>query len=187
MTILLSGCTKDDTKEDESISKYHELNVAIMDNDLNKVTAILSKNDKLINKIDTKLGYSPFLYAMNSKKEIIDYLINQGADIHHTSYSGNSALLEAADMVNPYAIKLLLKEGLDPNSTNIYQETPLILMAGRGGVPTDLMVELAGLLIDAGADPNVKNGEGFTFLSKIEQVQPEETISSIRDLLKKRL
>ncbi|AIQ35984.1 hypothetical protein R50345_15975 [Paenibacillus sp. FSL R5-0345] len=72
---------------------------------------------------------------------------------------GDYSQLIAADFVNQYAIKLLLNEGLDPNLQNIYEKTPLILLAGRGSIPTDLMVELVGLLKDAGA--NLENSEGF--------------------------
>lgn len=191
IALLCTGCAYSETNTLKSINtastkiktEFDKLCIAIQDNDLDIVKNIIGSDNTLINEVDSR-GYTPFLYAMNSTPEIVDYLIIQGANIHHEALNGDNALLNASTFVNQHAIELLLEQGLDPNHQNEYGETSLILLAARGGVPTDLMIQLAELIISKGGNPDLKDSEGFSYLTKIEQVQPEETIAAVRTILK---
>jgi ankyrin repeat protein len=71
-------------------------------------------------------------------------LIRKGADINITDKKGRSALLIAADIRNPAAVRLLLDSGADFNHTTQDGQTALMYACRRGAT------QVAELLIQAG-------------------------------------
>lgn len=105
-----------------------------------------------------KLAYDTFTpYFM----EIIEFLVNQGGDINLKSGTLSSAPIHIAAS-NPQEItleplKYLIEKGTDINTRDIDGNTPLFWAYGSGN---DGAVKL---LIEAGADKNVKNKENVYY------------------------
>jgi|GEM_PF-2907264 len=93
--------------------------------------------------------------ARNGNAEMLDVLINAGADIHAKNSLGSTPLLEATKKNNVQAAKTLIKHGADVNVQDTYGDTPLHLAVGH----EDL--QLALLLRKNGAVEN-HNGMGET-------------------------
>lgn len=80
--------------------------------------------------------------------EMMQSLIEAGADVSYVSVFGASALHRAARRGHVAAIELLLKYGADPNITTGSGETPLYEAAYAGKTAA------VALLLKAGANPN---------------------------------
>jgi N-acyl-D-amino-acid deacylase len=99
-----------------------------------------------------KSGFTPLIAAANyhANASAVKLLLDHGADAKQTSPAGTTALLLAAGS-DPDAVKLLLEHGADARSRNAAGATPLHVAAARGDAKS------ATLLLDAGADPNVRD------------------------------
>ncbi|MBN1501357.1 MAG: ankyrin repeat domain-containing protein [Spirochaetes bacterium] len=87
--------------------------------------------------------------AENPNPEIFRFLIKKGADpFIKSDMGGNTVLLDCARLnTNPEVIDVLLKAGLKINSTNDFNETPLMRAAAENKNP-----EVVKFLIDKGGD-----------------------------------
>ena len=164
------------------------------------VKAIKMQQPDLIRKlldfgveINTKdYRYEPlFEAAVTGNRQIVEMLLDAGAEIDHRSVWGGTALFGAISLDHLELVQLLLAKGADPSlreksgrttfayvrsaavakiliergadieSTNSYHQTPLMAAAG-GSAQRD--VELVELLIAAGANLEYKDKEGTTAL-----------------------
>lgn len=111
-----------------------------------------------------KQGKRNFVYRKPDMR-ILKYLLEQGFDPNETSLSG-LALHTAVSNLKVDQVKLLLQYGADPNMLNNHGQTPLMIVAGK---TCSIMnhskyekypkaIEIAKILLDAGADPNVRSG-----------------------------
>lgn len=80
--------------------------------------------------------------------EVIEILINAGADVHAKSGFQETVLFRAAEKGNVAIIRTLIRAGLDVNEKSEHGLTPLYNAAGGGHF------EAVKTLIDAGADVN---------------------------------
>lgn len=118
--------------------------------------------------------------AKSGKKEAVQWLLDHGAEVHEDYYSGNSPLLAADDhpeivslllehgavepsleiaagAIAPNAVERILKKHPDPNENNAAAIEALA--ASTAGTPANKRAIMKRLL-DAGANPNRKSGEG---------------------------
>lgn len=107
-----------------------------------------------------KWGDTALLYAARTGNiDKVRLLLNAGAGIETVNQSGQSALWLAFEneTVEPDMIALLLGRGSRANQADaMYRVTPLMRAAQRGSA------ECVKLLLSAGADPALKDGEGLT-------------------------
>lgn len=91
---------------------------------------------------------------------VISKLINCGASCNTTSVaSGISALHLAASKGNIEVIKLLLTEGADPNSIDVFGRSPLHIAAQLNQVAVLNFLIKGGCQVNHGPGSPVKNGE----------------------------
>jgi len=93
---------------------------------------------------------------------------------------GITALMNASMIGNTEIVKFLIDSGADIESTNIYNETPILFpIAYRH-------TEVVQLLLEAGASLNVKDQNGNTPLNLAETNTPGyDTVEDIIELVKK--
>ena len=154
------------------------------------------------------------LAAWWGRTEIVNELINAGANIDARDDDGNSALLGASFRADLGLIKSLVAAGAEINTYNKKKETPLHIAASRnrpalaayllqlgapidvkdaeGNTPLKLSVELEAsscveLLLDLGADPDLTNDEGNSARSLGEQTKNESIKSVFANLREREL
>ena len=103
------------------------------------------------------LGVTALFAAVRyADEEILEMLLEAGADVNQTNERGISPLMRASIWENEVAVEWLLKHGADVNHT-----TP----SGDSALSIASFYHHAGvvrLLLAHGADPNLAGGEGFT-------------------------
>ncbi len=116
---------------------------------------------KLINQsqIDVLDGEArtPLIYsAFSNNVEILEWLIDNDANINHQDRGGWCALHAAAQEGHLQIVELLLNRGANPNLIDSYGNGPLwtATMNAKGDET------IPNLLIDAGSDANHKNNAG---------------------------
>jgi len=106
---------------------------------------------------------------------IIHQLIKLGADANFRNKRGSTPLYWAANKGNIDTTQALLKKGAKPNTQTKSGETPLHALCSFNFLPDDT-VEIAKLLLDAGANPLLKSIRLFTGNEEVEHVTPRDII-----------
>jgi ankyrin repeat protein len=137
-----------------------DLQVAAIRGDADDIKKILAKLDKASRIKALAWGYTPLssysplrLAVRNGRVDAARELIRQGADVDEPAHYSLTPLANAAERGNVAMVKLLLKSGAKVNAAPDGY-TPL-MRACFGGRP-----KTARLLIDAGADPNLRRHDG---------------------------
>lgn len=126
--------------------KHYEIAKILIDNDANAnlVTSIII----------------PLRVAIHAdQKELVELMLQKGADVNLREWTGGSALLSAIEKKDVEIVKLLLKNGADVNALDYYRDTPLIRCLMAGG---EKCTEIAEILIENGAYVNFRREYGTT-------------------------
>ena len=113
-------------------------------------------------------GFTPLLYA--ARRGCVDCaraLLKHGADVNLTDPDGITPLLSAVTNLNFDIAKLLLQNGADPDRWDLWGRAPLYAVidlnqlpdGGRADRPSRdeaSALDIAGLLLKAGANPNLQ-------------------------------
>ncbi|KAG0533048.1 hypothetical protein BDA96_04G158800 [Sorghum bicolor] len=102
----------------------------------------------------TTVGAALHLAAQNGRDDIVKVLLDHHADHNKIAWGVNRPLIYAISARSLKCVKLLIEAGADVQG--IGTETPLALAA------TDGLTDILKCLVQAGADPNVCDGFGFT-------------------------
>ncbi|MBX3355082.1 MAG: ankyrin repeat domain-containing protein [Phycisphaeraceae bacterium] len=94
--------------------------------------------------------------ARNNNVELIDVLLENGADVRVVERMGRQALALAAESGSVDAMNRLIAAKADVNARDEYGGSPVLWASGLGSP------EAVQLLIDAGADPNIQDSNGMT-------------------------
>jgi len=106
-------------------------------------------------------GFTPITWAArNGHIPVIEYLASKEASLEVGSFAGMKCLHHAANKNLEGTVKLLLKLGAAPNSTDDNNDSPLHWAAARG------VLNIVVALIEKGADCNASNAQGATPLHK---------------------
>ena len=97
--------------------------------------------------------------SISGNLEIMQMLINAGADVNGIDEWGDTPLMAAAAFGHVEAAKLLISSGANLDAKKPDETTALMIAARRGNY------EVLKTLITAGADPNIGLGTGDTALS----------------------
>jgi len=129
-------------------------------------------------------NYTALLYAKDGNfKEIIKFLVKHDSNVNENG--GRELLIHICskekDNIEPDdkdIIKLLIKKGVDVNSTDYNQSTILILVSCAYGLDT---VEY---LIENGANVNAKNNNGDTALKMAIKYKNDQVIDFLKEKIK---
>lgn len=108
---------------------------------------------------------SPYLYAgARGHLEILKMTLVHGADLKSINRYGGTALIPAAERGHVETVATLIAAGVDVDHVNRLGWTALLeaIILGNGG-PSHIAI--VKLLLDAGADPNLADGDGVTPLT----------------------
>lgn len=161
--------------------KDMELFDAIQLDDLDAVNRLLLNPRLDINQNDNQ-GYTPLIYASNTGNAAIGQrLIDGGADVNRAANNGTTALIQATLGEHKDFVVMLLEQpdinldaqtgpGVSPGNIVILSaggNTALLiaLVGAWTGPNVQTPAEIASMLIESGADPNVVNADGTTPLS----------------------
>jgi tankyrase len=117
---------------------------------------------------------------------VIRYLLQRGAYVNETDKNGVTPLHRAVRFRSPAAVKELIAQGADVNAVDKKsRSTPLHRAVTNTGAPAtagkaDRAVEIARLLLAAGANPRVKNKSGKTPSDYAKNPQLQDALSSRR-------
>lgn len=159
----------------EEIKKYgiyHSLKQAIKKKDKELIRILLRFRGK-----NTSYFYDPPLMVARRRHdlEIMQFLLDLGADIEESNDDGTTPLLSAVWNMDKSSIKFLLGHGANPSNSNKHGSTPLMSATIRG---SNSMVQM---LLKAGADVNAMNQIGETALMKAAR---NNSIDVVQTLLK---
>jgi len=132
--------------------------------------------DRMIQTANGKelLQHALHLAALQSKLDLMDHLLKQGADPNYRDDNGVAALHLAANGPSPAGVEKLLAAGADVNARGHAGTTALITAASNGYART------ARALIAAGADPNLQDRSGASAVSWATAREDSEMLEILR-------
>ncbi len=129
--------------------------------DLSAIKMLLQKNPKLVIARDMKRtpGNTPLHFAASGDHtEVIEYLIEKGADVNMKSYFGMTPLHVAAQNGQQKVTELLIKKGAAIHVKDRSRHTPVFYAAFRG------YTKVVELLLSKRMDIHVKGKNDMTLL-----------------------
>ena len=123
-----------------------------------------------------EMGTTALIAAIRyADEEVLEMLLEAGADVNQTTENGISSLMRASLWANEMAVEWLLKHGAEVNQRTDSGDSALSMASLYHHA------EVVRLLIAYGADPNLANREGFTPL-ELATLHGDRSI--VRDLIK---
>jgi ankyrin repeat protein len=123
---------------------------------------------------------SAFLYAgAEGFTEILRLTLTHGADVRSTNRFGGTALIPASEHGHVEAVRILIAAGVPVNHVNKLGWTAMqeaILLNNGGPRQQDVVQQL----LDAGADPNIRDPQGRTAVENAERLGFAEIARLIR-------
>jgi len=112
-------------------------------------------------------GVTQIALAMPSL-ELATLLLSKGSDPGAQDNEGDTPLHRAAEVGRVEMVNLLLSAGVNPDVRNKHRSTPLHLSVNTSPLREfDVTRRVIVSLISRGADPNARDGSGFTALSNL--------------------
>ena len=142
-----------------------------------KAIEILLQNGACINAVDAN-GNTPLMKTVQKKHmHCLVYLINQGADVNIANKHGMTPLIAASGFC-PSAVVLLIDKGANIDVKTSSGRTPLFYFASNVNDEEFEMGKVClDILITAGADVNLANGESGTALISTIRHDHEKTFT----------
>jgi ankyrin repeat protein len=152
---------------------------AVKANDLALATELIAAGAD-VNARDA-IRDSAFLYAgAEGLDDILRLTLAHGADVASTNRYGGTALIPASEHGHVETVRILIAAGVPVNHVNDLGWTALqeAILLGDGGPDHEAVVDL---LLDAGADPDIRDREGRTALENAERLGFSTIAARIRD------
>lgn len=155
---------RSDTNPDAALNNgfdrgYTAVHIAVLREDADMTTRLIKAKARLDFGRDV---FGPLhLAAEKGRREMVELLIDAGADVNSRGPLGLTALHRAAQQDHVEVVKLLLERGAEVDTRHDMGATPL-LVASIASCP-----EVAKALLAKGADVNAANQDGFTPLHAV--------------------
>ncbi|MFF2086955.1 ankyrin repeat domain-containing protein [Nocardia sp. NPDC058176] len=123
---------------------------------------------------------SAYLYAgAEGFDEILEATLRHGADLRSVNRFGGTALIPASEHAHVSTVRMLIAAGVDVNHVNTPQWTALqeAIVYGDGSRPYQETVQA---LLDAGADPQIRDANGRTALQNAERLGQDAIVALLR-------
>jgi ankyrin repeat protein len=151
-----------------------DIHRAASQGDLKTVKILIRSNPELLNKKDEGRGWTPIgLAAFSKHKAIVEYLIDQGADVNVKDKTLWTPLHAAVRGGDTEVIELLIKSGADVNARTFRDESPLSFAAGIQNN------EVVSLLIQHEADVFHTMTDGETYLHFVSELGFEDITATL--------
>ena len=112
-----------------------------------------------VNATNKKNENALMLACKNKKKDVINVLLNAGADPNIVDVDGDTCLHNAArSYCSTEVLQAIISHGIDVNATNKKNVTALMIACEEG------KKDAINVLLNAGADPNIADVDGDTCL-----------------------
>lgn len=155
-----------------------ELIAAAKANNVPLVAALIGRGGN-VNAKDA-IQDSAFLYAgAEGLNEVLRLTLAAGADVSSINRYGGTALIPASEHGHVETVQILIAAGVPVNHVNNLGWTAMqeAILLNNGG-PRQL--EVVRLLLDAGADPDIRDPEGRTALQNADRLGFAEIAALIR-------
>lgn len=122
--------------------------------------------------------------AEYNRSTCLEYWLKKGVKpIAWSSNSGCPALHEAARNGNKQILELLLRYGAPANAIDWMHASPLhnTICQAPSDLPEEECLEIVQVLLDAGAHPNLEDGEGITPLGMAMGFRMDEIVSILKN------
>ncbi|MFE7718773.1 ankyrin repeat domain-containing protein [Nocardia rhizosphaerihabitans] len=123
---------------------------------------------------------SAYLYAgAEGFDEILEPTLRHGADLRSVNRYGGTALIPASEHGHVSTVRMLIAAGVDVNHVNTPQWTALqeAIVYGDG---SQRYQETVTALLDAGADPQIRDADGRTALQNAERLDQDAIVALLR-------
>ncbi|MFD5177248.1 ankyrin repeat domain-containing protein [Nocardia sp. NPDC058379] len=123
---------------------------------------------------------SAYLYAgAEGFDEILEPALRHGADLRSVNRYGGTALIPASEHGHVSTVRMLIAAGVEVNHVNTPRWTALqeAIVYGDG---SQRYQETVTALLDAGADPGIRDAEGRTALQNAERKGQDAIVALLR-------
>jgi len=149
--------------------------VGVVNKNMDKFLSLLDKVADIDVKSKSYPGSNALMIAIHpNNPKVFDLLLEHGANVNARDDEGVTVLMYAANMGNVRAAKILLENGANINDVSNAGQTALIIAAARG-------FDIVNLLLEYGADVNVKGADNETALMSAVILGSEDTIKILLD------
>ena len=142
-----------------------------------EITQILQLHGIAKNVDQADGGWPPLVFICRGDRggnlDRVKELLDAGADINVRNYKGQAALHCAAKAGFIHVCELLIQKGADVNAIDQAGKTPLITILQSTIKNKSALREIAELLINAGANPDLEDHQGLSFREGLRRRQKQ--------------
>ena len=120
------------------------------------------------------------MYIWRRREDVVEKLLQRGADVSLQEHDGDTALHAAASTGNLNMLRMLLAKGANPNIKNKLGGTPLMWAAVYG------FHDAVQLLCEKGADPRLQDVDGVTAAQCADKNKRTEVAQLLREAEKRK-
>jgi len=177
----LTGALFEEEEEEDDGVDFEEMKKAIQSNNIAKVEELVNLNLRYVT-VANSVGETPlYMAAYFGHLAIINYLVDNGADINlQEPRAGWSPLHMAISQGKTDVVEYFINQGADWNMQTRYGDTPLILAFRKNKNNSHL--EIIKMLLIVGADITIENTIGQNVLYYAEEQNNAELIKLLTDI-----